>query len=134
MEGSADPRHVLALTFTRKAAGELRSRLGKLGVRDGVAAGTFHAIAYAQLRQRWADTGDVPPQLLERKVGFLRRLVGRTGLDPAVQLIDVAAEIEWAKARLIAPERYEAAALAGGRTPPIPAGAMAALYERYETE
>jgi DNA helicase-2/ATP-dependent DNA helicase PcrA len=133
-QGSADPRHVLALTFTRKAAGELRTRLGKLGVRDGVAAGTFHAIAYAQLRQRWADTGEAAPQLLERKAGFLRRLIGRNGLDPAIQLVDLAAEIEWAKARMIAPERYEAAALAAGRTPPIPASAMASLYERYETE
>jgi DNA helicase-2/ATP-dependent DNA helicase PcrA len=133
LSGSADPRHVLALTFTRKAAGQLRTRLGKLGVRDGVAAGTFHAIAFAQLRQRWADNGYVAPQLLERKVGFLRRLVGRS-LDPTIQLIDLAAEIEWAKARLISPERYEAMALAAGRTPPIAAGAMASLYERYETE
>ena len=52
--GTADSRHVLALTFTRKAAGELRARLGHLGVREGVAAGTFHAVAYGQLRQRWA--------------------------------------------------------------------------------
>lgn len=53
-EGSADTRHVLALTFTRKAAGELSSRLAALGVRHQVAAGTFHAMAYAQLRRRWA--------------------------------------------------------------------------------
>ena len=133
-DGSADPRHILALTFTRKAAGELRNRLGLLGIRDGVAAGTFHAIAFAQLRQRWADRGEAVPELLERKVGFLRRLVGRNGLDPAIQLIDLAAEIEWAKARLITPERYEAAARSAGRTPPIAAGAMASLYERYEAE
>src|SRR5213596_3231802 len=49
---SADPRHVVALTFTRKAAGELDSRLRSLGLRERIAAGTFHAIAYAQLRRR----------------------------------------------------------------------------------
>ena len=74
--GVVDPRHVLSLTFTRKAAGELRSRLASLGVRDAVAAGTFHAVAYAQLRQRWADAGEAAPVLLERKVGFLARLLG----------------------------------------------------------
>src|SRR4051812_2184512 len=51
--GRIDPRRVLALTFTRKAAGELTNRLRALGLRDSVAAGTFHAVAYAQLRTRW---------------------------------------------------------------------------------
>jgi DNA helicase-2/ATP-dependent DNA helicase PcrA len=133
--GDADPRRVLALTFTRKAAGQLRSRLADLGVRDGVAAGTFHAIAYAQLRQRWADTGASPPSLLERKVGFVARLVGPRGdRDALVQPVDLVGEIEWAKARRVEPSAYEAAALQAGRKPPVPVGAMAALYGRYEDE
>ncbi|MGH9178925.1 MAG: UvrD-helicase domain-containing protein, partial [Acidimicrobiales bacterium] len=53
--GQAEGPRVLALTFTRQAAGELRARLTSLGVREPVAAGTFHAVAYAQLRRRWAD-------------------------------------------------------------------------------
>src|SRR3954466_14374137 len=68
--GQHDPRHVLALTFTRKAAGELTTRLRALGLRDSVAAGTFHAIALAQLRARWSEKGITPPELLDRKVGF----------------------------------------------------------------
>ena len=87
--GSADPRHVLALTFTRKAAGELRQRLAQLGVRDAVAAGTFHAVAYAQLRQRWADAGESAPALLERKVGFVGRLLGPRSSDAAVTSMSV---------------------------------------------
>src|SRR5213596_944831 len=51
---AADPRHVVALTFTRKAAGELNHRLRAFGLRDRIVAGTFHAVAYAQLRQLWA--------------------------------------------------------------------------------
>jgi DNA helicase-2/ATP-dependent DNA helicase PcrA len=130
---TADPRHVLALTFTRKAATELGRRLEALGVRDRVVAGTFHALAYAQLRRWWADNDRTPPTLLERKAGVLARLAGGAG-GPRVQPADLAGEIEWAKARMIEPERYEAAAAAAGRQPPLPAPAMASLYRRYEDE
>ena len=70
-ERDADASHVLALTFTRKAAGELRERLAGLGLRDGVAAGTFHGVALAQLRSRWADEGRQPPAVLTRKAPVL---------------------------------------------------------------
>jgi DNA helicase-2/ATP-dependent DNA helicase PcrA len=132
-DGSADGRHVLALTFTRKAAGELRSRLGSLGVHEQVAAGTFHAIAYAQLRQRWADRDITAPALLQRKVPLVAELRGRVR-DAAVPHIDLVAEIEWAKARLISPERYEHEVGRIGRTTPIAPTPMAALYAKYEEE
>ena len=53
----ADPRHTFALTFTREAAGELRRRLTRLGMRERVEAGTFHSVMLAILKQRWDDTG-----------------------------------------------------------------------------
>ena len=53
--GQTDPQRVLALTFTRKSAGELRSRLFQLGLREQVVAGTFHGVALMQLRRRWAE-------------------------------------------------------------------------------
>src|SRR5438552_3309765 len=130
--GSAEAEHVLALTFTRKAAGELGSRLGALGVRHRVAAGTFHAIAYARLRSRWADRDERPPALLDRKVRLLAPLLGRH--RASVQPADLAGEIEWAKARMVTPERYEAEAAKTGRRPPLPAAAMAAIYTGYEAE
>ena len=132
-QGTADGRHVLALTFTRKAAGELRSRLGALGARDQVAAGTFHGIAYAQLRQRWADRDITPPTLLKRKVPLIAELRGRVR-DAAVPHVDLVAEIEWAKARLISADRYEEEVDRIGRATPIAATPMAALYARYEEE
>jgi len=142
--GRADAGHVMAVTFTRHAAGELRSRLKALGVRDQVAAGTFHGLAYAQLRRRWADTDRHPPALLDRKVRILAPLLrerttrhrpGPGTRDAAsAQPADLAAEIEWAKARMVAPADYEAAAAATVRRPPLPPRGMADIYEAYEAE
>jgi DNA helicase-2/ATP-dependent DNA helicase PcrA len=132
-EGVIEPRHVLALTFTRKAAGELSDRLGSLGVRRAVTSGTFHGLALAQLRRRWRDRGESVPALLERKSRILAPLLGG-GPSVGAEAAEVAGEIEWAKARLIVPESYEAAATAAGRATPRPAGEIASLYDRYETE
>ena len=133
--GSAEAGHVLALTFTRRAAGELASRLRALGVRDRVTAGTFHAVAYAELRRRWADRGEVAPTLLDRKSRLLGSvLAGRCLTRSEASLGELAAEIEWAQARLVAPGDYARSALAAGRRPPLPAEEMGALYGRYETE
>ncbi len=74
-----DPAHTLAVTFTRKAAGELRARLARLGVRESVTAGTFHAIALAQLRRRADEQGRTMPELLDRKVRILMRLLPNRG-------------------------------------------------------
>jgi DNA helicase II / ATP-dependent DNA helicase PcrA len=129
--GDTDPRRVLALTFTRKSAGELRARLRSLGLRDDVVGGTFHGVALTQLRQRWTERGVAPPTMLDRKYRFVSQLMGRrSGIDP----LDVVSEIEWARARLVAPENYGTAADLEGRTSPLPADDMADLMERYQNE
>jgi DNA helicase-2/ATP-dependent DNA helicase PcrA len=134
--GSADAGHVLVITFTRKAATELNRRLGALGLRGQAVAGTFHAVALAQLRQRWTDAGTTPPSLLDRKAGLLAPLVAqsakRGGQAQYVQPADVAAEIEWAKARMINPGAYAAACDEAGRRPPLTPTIVASIYERYE--
>lgn len=132
--GSAAAGHVLALTFTRKAAGELVERLRGLGVRDQVASGTFHAVAYAQLRRYWADRGQPAPGLLDRKGRLLTPLVRQRPQLAGASIADLAAEIEWAKARLVPPDRYAHAADAAGRRLPAPADAIAGLLARYEAE
>ncbi len=134
VNGSADPGHILALTFTRRAAGELGDRLRALGVRERLTAGTFHAVAYAQLRQYWADRGQAAPHLLDRKTRLLARLVAGRPEVAGAPLAELAAEIEWASARLITPERYPAESEAAGRCPPVGCDAMASLMARYETE
>jgi DNA helicase-2/ATP-dependent DNA helicase PcrA len=141
--GDADASHVLALTFTRKAAGELRDRLRHLGLRDGVAAGTFHGVAYAQLRGRWADEGREPPALLVRKSKLLKDIVGeprgrggvgggQRGQGSPLTVAQVAIEIEWAKARLAGPDGYAEAVAAARRRTPAPPKRIADLYRRYE--
>ena len=133
-EGHAEAAHVLALTFTRRAADELSSRLVALGLRDHVATGTFHALAYAQLRRWWADGGRRPPALLDRKLRILVPMLPRRGSPSEPGAVEVATEIEWAQARMVSPAGYEAAVAAAGRTPPLPAATVASLYERYEQE
>ena len=130
--GTADPRRVLALTFTRKAATEMRGRLRQLGMRDNVNAGTFHGIAYAQLRSWWGDRGAKPPELLDRKVGFVGRLIPRA--MESVTPFDIIVEIEWAKARLITPETYAAEVDRFDRKTPVSAARVADLFARYEEE
>jgi DNA helicase II / ATP-dependent DNA helicase PcrA len=132
--GDADASHVLALTFTRKAAGELRDRLVRLGLRGAVAAGTFHGVAFAQLRSRWADQGRLPPALLARKGRILGGVVGGAAGRSPVTVAQLAGEIEWAKARLVGPDGYADAAATARRRPPAPAEQIADLYRAYEEE
>lgn len=132
--GDLDPRHVLSLTFTRKAAAELTGRLRALGLRDSVAAGTFHSVAYAQLRGRWAERGITPPTLLDRKVGFVIRLLAQFPKSvSAIPAIDFISEIEWAKARMIEPAAYPEAADRAGRRPPTAGSVVADVFARYES-
>jgi DNA helicase-2/ATP-dependent DNA helicase PcrA len=131
-EGLHDPDRVLAVTFTRKAAGELTARLRRLGVPGAVTAGTIHAIALAQLRRRALDHGRTPPELLERKVRLLAPIVGGRGPAAGLAAQELAGEIEWAKTRLVRPEAYAAEAAAADRHPGRPLDQIADDYARYE--
>ncbi len=130
-QGDTDPNRVLALTFTRRAAAELRQRQRRLGLRDSVPAGTFHSFALTQLRQRWSEKRTVPPTLISSKV----RLLSQVCRVPAgVTVADVAGEIEWARARLVEAEDYPAAAASAGRTPPVDAQFVAEAITTYQRE
>ena len=128
--------HVLALTFTRKAAGELRARLGRLGVAAPVAAGTFHGVAYAQLREWFADHERRVPVLLDRKSRLLGPLVARLGegLPDRRTVVAVEAEISWAQARGLSPGAYPRAAVAAGRRTPLDPEVVAELFVAYEAD
>ena len=128
-QANIDPRRVLVLTFTRRAASELRSRLKSLGMREAVAAGTFHSAALALLRRYWDHCQRPHMGLLASRYSLLAKT------NPQLDVTTVAAlntEISWARARLITPERYAAEANRTRRRPPRSAGFTAAAYEAYQ--
>jgi len=131
--GVVRPRDVLVVTFTEKAAGEMAGRLKALG-HPAVAASTFHAAALRQLRHFWPRVHGVdPPQILASKVSILAPLAaGLPGGYRYLAVRDLAGEIEWAKARRIAPSDYELRAIEDDRDAPLPPDLMTGLYRRYE--
>ena len=158
--GVVNPAHVLALTFTVRAAGELRGRLRQLGgLGSGgpgsggpgsgglgtglVRASTFHAAALRQLNYFWPRViGGRPPQLIDSKASLVREAAKRAGvrLDGSAgggpggggALADAAAEIEWAKVSQVRPDGYVRAAVAAGRSPAAGADQLASVYAAYE--
>lgn len=117
--GVHDPRRTLAVTFTNRAAGEMRARLAQLGV-EGVQARTFHSAALRQLRYFWPKVfpGDAPA-LLDRKAPLVAEAAASLGLSTdGTTVRDLASEIEWAKAVLMTPEEYATNAHTRGRIAP----------------
>ena len=127
--GNIDPRRVLVLTFTRRAASELRGRLRELGMREEVAAGTFHSAALALLRRCWDDRDRPHMKLLASRYSFLAK--SNPNLDQAT-IAALNTEIGWARARLITPEQYANEATQARRRPPRSADFTTSAYAAYQ--
>ncbi|MGY1632406.1 ATP-dependent helicase [Geodermatophilus sp. SYSU D01186] len=132
--GAFVPEQVLAVTFTARAAGELRGRLAGLGV-GGVQARTFHAAAMRQLRYFAPRVlGGPMPGLVENKLRLVASAASRSRLSTdRISLRDLASEIEWAKTTLATPDDYPARAQAAGREPPFEPSVVAQVYAGYES-
>ena len=137
--GTMDPNKVLALTFTARAAGEMRARLRVLGV-PSVAARTIHAAALKQLVYFWPSVfGGKTPDLITSKSGFLVEAINRAGLSGALRttsrelMRDIATEIEWAKVSQVAPEDFISEADKTRQKPRINPEQVAQVYAAYES-
>ncbi|GAA5041290.1 ATP-dependent DNA helicase UvrD2 [Nocardia callitridis] len=136
-EGHVKADQVLAVTFTARAAGEMRARLRALGLGGDatqVQARTFHAAALRQLKYFWPQVvGDVPWRLLDSKFPIVAQAANRVGLSSATDSVrDLLSEIEWAKAALVAPEDYPATVAKLRRETPYDAMRVAQVYAGYE--
>jgi len=118
--GTYVPNSVLAVTFTARAAGEMRTRLRDLGV-IGVQARTFHAAALKQLSYFWPKViGGAPPRIMEHKAQAVAEAARRLGLEvDRVAIRDLSTEVEWGKVSMVSAENYEQACQAIGRPAPV---------------
>lgn len=132
-QGFVSPNRVLAVTFTSRAAGEMRHRLSLMGI-DGVQARTFHAAARRQLSYFWPQVaGSLPWRLLDNKFPLVGRAARSVGVESSKENVrDLLGEIEWAKATLISADQYVEFTANSDRTPPVPAEKVAEVYRRYE--
>lgn len=131
--GILQPSSVLAVTFTNRAAGEMRGRLRQLGA-AGVQARTFHSAALRQLQYFWPKAvGGSMPRLVDRKVQLVADAAAacRIRLDRG-ELRDVTGEIEWSKVTQTVPSDYALAAAKADRETPRAAAEIAQLYAAYE--
>ncbi len=137
--GTMDPAKVLALTFTAKAAGEMRTRLRALGV-PTVAARTIHSAALKQLLYFWPTVfGGRTPDLMTTKTGSLTEAINRAGLSDSLRatnrelMRDIASEIEWAKVSQVAPPDFVDEISKRSQKPRVLPEQLVQIYTAYES-
>ena len=131
--GDAETRHVVALTFTRDAAGELRRRLRQFDIREPIEAGTFHSVALRLLRDRALTRNESMPSVAQDRLRLMRECL--TELHLAIEPYPAMADIDWASARRIPPSEYERQARQAHRrgvVPPARFEELAAAYARLK--
>jgi DNA helicase-2/ATP-dependent DNA helicase PcrA len=122
---TADAEHTLAITFTREAAAQLRRRTPR-----GIQTGTFHAIAFALLRQRYTDQGRPLPTVLTNRYGIVNESI--KFIRSRVNINEALGELEWLQARALTPQAYTAAATAAKRTTTAKPEDLEKVFSEYE--
>ena len=133
--GAFDPSNVLAVTFTQRAAFEMRHRLAQLGVPKAQAR-TFHSAALRQLRHFWPTVVGGPlPDVIPHKASLVAASAARLGITiDRTNVRDIAAEVEWAKVSMVDAAHYASRVARLRRDVPagLDAADMARLLDVYE--
>jgi len=128
--GTAMSQHVLALTFTRDAAAELKRRLRKLDIREPIEAGTFHGVALRLLRDRALAANHAPPQVANDRIRLAREVLSELKLT--VEPYAALADLDWARARMVPSDRYEGTVRITRRRTALPPARFADFVAAYE--
>ena len=131
--GQHDARRTLAVTFTTRAAGEMRTRLYALGV-EGVQVRTFHAAALRQLRYFWPRLSNGSfPELIPSKAKLVAEAAHRCAVATDTATIrDLSGDLEWAKVNFLEGSAIGARAVEINRTLSIPASELVRVRAAYE--
>ena len=125
-----EPEHSLCLAFTNKAANEIKRRMGQMGEASLVETGTFHSIAYRQVKARWKDLGiRDEPDLISNRGRYLSRILPKSFNNTEHNFI--LSEISWATARRISADDYISEAGNAGRLDTIPFASVAEYFRKY---
>lgn len=127
--GEIDPQRVVVTTFTNAAASELSDRLFKLGFREPLTSGTFHALALRQIKQRYSELGRSVPAIVNSQYGFLKKNLPKEFVPHLNSLIN---EFGWASSQLLGPETYNDSAKLAGRKPSVDITQVAELMNSYQ--
>ena len=125
-----EPAHSLCLAFTNKAATEIKRRIAQMGEASSVETGTFHSIAYRQVKARWKDLGiRDEPDLISNRGSYLSRILPKSSNNMERNFI--LSEINWATARRILADNYILEAENAGRADIIPFASVAEYFRKY---
>ena len=132
-KGHFAANRILALTYTNRAAGELRARLRQLGI-TGVSVKTFHAAALAQLQYFWPQFAGIPaPSVIESKAKLIFQVADSLKLKfDTAAIRDIAAEIEWRKFSMLSLDDYEKLATSRPKVAGLSADVLVQVQRAYE--
>ena len=130
LSGSADIERTLAITFTRQAATEMRTRLSQFALDGRPTIGTFHAVARRMMLQQLEDKGRRSPVIINNRSSVVSQCMGDDARSGGVT--DVLNAIDWAHARMLTPGTAASAMTSAGVAVPLGATRFSEVFDAYE--